>query len=132
MTADTSDLNQLKRHHQARKAPSDAQALAVARFRAGQTKTNRWNWWGAGAVAASVLCVVLFIPGETGDAERSSEPVFGAAGLSLNQVALPPRPSLQTITGLSASELSASTNLPLAVPNLSQLSVSRIEDKETI
>ena len=143
MSADIMDFDELKRHHHRhyhrQKAPPDAQGRAVARFSASQTRRNPWPVWG---LVAAVLCAVLLIPAAVRNDDPEPDLESGIAGLSLNQVELPPRPSLSSITRLSApelpaselsaSELSTSTNLPLGVPNLSQLSVTRIEAKETI
>lgn len=134
MNADVPDLDEFKRHHRHQEAPADAQARAVARFSASQDRRNPWPVWG---FVAAVVCVVLLIPAVVRNDDPAPELESGMAGLSLNQVELPPRPSLSSITELSAPELSASqlstsTNLPLGVPKLSQLSVTRIEAKETI
>jgi hypothetical protein len=129
MAADLNDLNELKRHHHARRAPVDARSLAVTRYLATRMPFNAWRAWPA---AVAVLCAVLFIPAALREDDPVSEPGYGAAGLSLSQMDLPSRFNWQTTTGLSPSALSVTTNLPLGVPNLSQLSVTRIEDKETI
>jgi hypothetical protein len=124
------DVDELKRDHHRTRAPAGASTAALARFNDSQV---RRNYWPALGLAAAVLFVAVLVPRVVQDDDLpAARDDFGAAGLSLNQLELPPRPELETITHLSASGLSMSTSLPLGVPNMSQLSAIRNEDKETI
>ena len=132
------DLSEARQRHLDNKAPDGARAAAVARFTASQPRSRHLPAWG---LAAAAVCAVLLIPGVVRDSNgredgpapgEQSDGNYGVASLSLNQLELPPRPDLQSLRRLSSSQLSATTNLPLGIPNLSQLSVTRIEDKETM
>ena len=122
-------LDQVRRQYRDNVAPANTRAEALARFGAARPRPIPWPAWG---LAAAVICAAVLIPNVVRDDDAQPVGETGVAGLSLNQLELPPRPQLPTPGQLSSSELSSTTSLPLGIPNLSQLSVPQIEAKETI
>ena len=121
-------LKDLTEEYRGRRAPPGMLDAALARYQEKQGQGSAWPVWGAVAV---MVCAAVVVPNLVNqDAPHQGEEI-NLRTLSLNRLAMPTGPTLSTSTR-AVSELSSSTRLPLRVPNLSQLSVTRSQEKETM